>query len=434
MKLGKYFSLCFLALYSGLIIAASPIKLNMHKGEVAVLNVSDIEQIAIGDEEVAQVRPMENGEMVIIAVTAGETYLHVWRRGGRQATYNVYVTNDNMSRDLKVARTILKEFPDIKVRELEQRLYFAGEVNKSDSEAVFAMIGQFNNSVNMVKVREFDIKPVVRLDVKIVEMRKRATTQLGIRWQQVISGPTFGIHKSFKTNDNFALATDDPYDDSVVDAILSSIPMGDKGFYGYSGITSVLTSRIELLAENGDARIVASPKLSAKSGEEATFHVGGQFPIPVVDEFGRPSVEFKDYGVVLEIKPIVDRNSAINTRVKSELSSIDFATQVNDIPGVTTRKTDTVVNLNNGDTLVISGLALVETSNSVSKLPGLGDIPLVGGLFRSTDKNVDSKELVIFVTPYIVDAKSNKNQKVLSVGKSMLDAWKDFDINKALME
>ncbi len=434
MNLGKYFSLCILTLYSSLIIAASPIKLNMHKGEVAVLNVSDIEQIAIGDEEIAQVRPMENGEMVIIAVTAGETYLHVWRRGGRQSTYNVYVSNENMSRELKLARTILKEFPDIKVREVEQRLYFSGEVNKSDRDTVFGMIGQFDRSVNMVKDREFEIKPVVRLDVKIVEMRKRATTQLGIRWQQVISGPTFGVHRAFKANDNFAVSTNDPYDDEVIDDIVASIPLGDKGFYGYAGITSVLTSKIEMLAENGDARIVASPKLSAKSGEEATFHVGGEFPIPVVDQFGRPSVQFKDYGVVLEILPIVDSNNVINTRVNSELSSIDFATQVNDIPGVTTRKTDTIVNLNNGDTLVISGLALIETSNSVSKLPGLGDIPLVGGLFRSTDKNVDSKELVVFVTPYIIDAKSNTNQKVLSVGKTMLDAWKDFDINKALME
>lgn len=434
MKLGKYFSLCILIFYSSLIIAASPIKLNMHKGEVAVLNVSDIEQIAIGDEEIAQVRPMENGEMVIIAVTAGETYLHVWRRGGRQLTYNVYVSNENMSRELKLARTILKEFPDIKVKEVEQRLYFSGEVNKSDRDTVFGMIGQFDRSVNMVKEREFEIKPVVRLDVKIVEMRKRATTQLGIRWQQVISGPTFGVHRAFKANDHYAVSTNDPYDDEVIDDIVASIPLGDKGFYGYAGITSVLTSKIEMLAENGDARIVASPKLSAKSGEEATFHVGGEFPIPVVDRFGRPSVQFKDYGVVLEILPIVDSNNVINTRVNSELSSIDFATQVNDIPGVTTRKTDTIVNLNNGDTLVLSGLALIETSNSVSKLPGLGDIPLVGGLFRSTDKNVDSKELVVFVTPYIVDAKSNTNQKVLSVGKSMLDAWKDFDINKALME
>lgn len=429
-KLLLILTLCF----CGNAFSAPATRLNMHKGQVVVLNVTDVEQVAIGDESIAQCRPMENGEMVVIATSPGETYIHVWRRGGRQNTYKVVVATENMSRSLRMARKFIENYPEIKVKEIENKLYFSGEVSRSNREAVFAMIDGFSNSVNMVKEKEFDVKPLIRLDVKIVEMRKRATTQLGIRWQQVLSGPTIGIHKAFNANNRFAIATGDPYDEQVIDDILGVMDVGDSSFYGYAGITSVLTSRIELLAENGDARIVASPKLSAKSGEKANFHAGGQFPIPVVDEFGRPSVEFKDYGVILEILPIVDSKDNINTTVNTEMSSIDFATQVNDIPGLTTRKTDTVVNLKNGDTLVISGLAMAETSNIVSKLPGLGDIPIVGGIFRTTDKSVDSKELVIFVTPYVVDAKGAKNQKVLSVGNGMMDAWKDFDISKALME
>lgn len=161
---------------------------------------------------------------------------------------------------------------------------------------------------------------------------------------------------------------------------------------------------INLLQEDGNARMLAEPSLSTRSGEMASFQSGGEFPIAVLNQFGQPVIEMQDYGIQLEIEPVTDDDGNIISRVRAEMSSIDFSTVVNGIPGILTRNTESVVNLRSGETMVISGLMKTEDSKAISKLPLLGDIPVLGQLFTSRNFIEGRTELIILVTPRITGA------------------------------
>lgn len=422
----------FIIASASLALAQPEYSIRLNIGEVRVMDFPEVEQIASGNEDVVNHRALESGEFLLMGVGQGETSVHIWQKGGRRTEMWVSVNGTNVSSSLRLARSVSRNIPGLKARDFEGRIIFEGQISARHAKTFELMLRHFPENVNMVTIREFDVKPLVRMDVKILEIRKRAMSQLGVNWQESAAGPIVGIHKAVQHNGFYSLAQESPTDAGITEAMLQAVP-GDYGLYTYGGLTSVLGSRIDLLAQNGDAAVIAAPKLSAKSGESAEFISGGEFPIPMTDELGRMVVEFKEYGVLLKITPEVDEQGTINTYVSTELSVVDFATEINNVPGLTKRSSNTVVNLNSGDTLVISGLAQANTSNQYQKMPFLGDIPGIGWLFKSREKGFDEGELVITVTPYVFDPASKLNTDLLKIEDRMQDHFKNYDITDGLL-
>jgi pilus assembly protein CpaC len=152
---------------------------------------------------------------------------------------------------------------------------------------------------------------------------------------------------------------------------------------------------------------LAQPNLTALSGETADFLAGGEYPIPISQGLGATSVEFKKYGVSLSYTPTVLSNGRISLRVRPEVSELTTQGSVvlngYSIPGVTVRRTETTVELGSGQSFMIAGLLSNNSQNTIQKLPGAGDLPILGSLFRSTSYRKGETELVIVVTPYLVN-------------------------------
>ena len=152
---------------------------------------------------------------------------------------------------------------------------------------------------------------------------------------------------------------------------------------------------------------LAQPNLTALSGETADFLAGGEYPIPISQGLGATSVEFKKYGVSLSYTPTVLANGRISLRVRPEVSELTTQGSVNlggySIPGITVRRTETTVELGSGQSFMIAGLLSNNSQNTIQKLPGAGDLPILGSLFRSTSYRKGETELVIVVTPYLVN-------------------------------
>ena len=404
---------------------------NMHVGEVKVLPINKVDRVAIGRSDVVNYQILDNGQLLLIAKARGETYLHIWEHKNRELKFIVNVTQDNMSRELKMAKALSADIDGLKVRQVNGNIIFEGVVSNAEKEKLQALISAVPNAIPMMQFKEFDVKEMTRLDVRIVELNKKAASQIGIRWQQTMSGPILGFTKSFETNNFFRVFQDDP--SGINEDIISSTP-NDTGFYSYFGITSSISSTIDLMAETGDARILATPKLIAKSGESAEFLSGGSFPVLIVNSLGQSEVEFRDYGIKISMLPVIDADKNINTLIHAEVSSIDLATEVNDVPGVLTREVDTTINLKDNETIVISGLASVLESKQVTKVPVLGDLPLIGNLFKSTEKVRQETEIVIFVTPRIISPNHEKNQELVDYGIELRDHFNDKRVNQALME
>jgi pilus assembly protein CpaC len=167
-----------------------------------------------------------------------------------------------------------------------------------------------------------------------------------------------------------------------------------------------ILSTLDLAETDGLVTTLAEPNLTALSGETASFLAGGEFPIPISQSLGSVSIEYKQYGVSLAFTPIVLADGRISMRVRPEVSELSDAGSVKlnnfTVPALTTRRAETTVELGSGQSFMIAGLLKNNNNNNIDKAPFLGDLPIIGALFRSTKFRRQETELVIVVTPYLV--------------------------------
>lgn len=319
-------------------------KMNMFVGEAKVLDNLNVKRIVVGNANLMRVRILNGGQLLIIAEKEGSTSLHLWHADGSESDMNVRIAKDDH---------------EVRVR-LEKMIY---------------------------------------MDVKIVEFRKSALKTLGVDWKKSIDGPVFGTAGDALSNGLFR--------GSTTNDTFRSLPKAVKPFQTYFGIATEITSTINYLASTGDAYALAEPRLSSLNGTEAKFLAGGQLPIPIRNANGEITVEFKDFGIILDILPLADDSGVIATKIKTEVSSVDPSLTVLGVPGFLTRRTETQLNVREGETIVISGLVNSEMTEDINKIPGLGDIPVLGHLFKSTNFKDQKTELVIFVTPRIFSPETN---------------------------
>jgi pilus assembly protein CpaC len=174
----------------------------------------------------------------------------------------------------------------------------------------------------------------------------------------------------------------------------------------FNSATHGLFADLSLMESNNLARILAEPTLVALSGQSASFLAGGEIPVPIPQGLGTTSIEYKPYGVGLTLTPTVLSPQRIALKVAPEASQLDFANAVTisgvSVPAITTRRTDTTVELGDGESFVIGGLIDRETISNVAKVPLLGDLPVIGAFFKQLNYQQNDKELVIIVTPHLV--------------------------------
>ena len=167
----------------------------------------------------------------------------------------------------------------------------------------------------------------------------------------------------------------------------------------FAPINATLTA----LVNNGKARVLSRPSVMTLSGEQATIQIGGKIPYETTSAFGSSNVNFENYGIILQFKPVVDSQNRINSAIHAEVSNLS-GQAVNGRPIITTRSADSIISLNSGMPIVIGGLMDSSETKRVLKIPLLGDIPIIGEFFKHTSKSRDNRELIIVVTPYLVES------------------------------
>ena len=221
----------------------------------------------------------------------------------------------------------------------------------------------------------FAVKPTILLKAKLIEVKKSALRDIGIDWADVAAGPVFATLDEFVTNEHFRVLPEG------VDG-LQGLPLDLGTNNHYFAWNTVVDSLVNLLVNNGDARVLAEPTLTCISGGQADFLVGGEVPIPVQNQDGALNVIFKQFGIILKVEPLANDVGLIRTKVGVEVSSVDKGIQVLGIPGFATRKTNTEMNVQSGEAMVVAGLFSSEDAKTVVKVPGLGEIPVLGESYQ----------------------------------------------------
>lgn len=381
---------------SGLDGERLPQEMTLFVGDSRVLDLRTV-RVAVGNGKVVSVSPIGGRQLVLIGQATGSTVVQFWLRGGGIHRMTVSVVAGDLGATLSAVNELLQGTRGVTAMLRGSRVVLEGDAADARARERAASVAALYPGT----VLDFVAKPgwevMVNVDVRIVEFRRGRLRELGIRWRDETDGPSAGVIGDFLSNDRFRVA---PPESGIPTTAFDPLP-GKTAFRGYLGIASTLDSRLRMLEQVGEATVIAEPRLSCRSGGAARFVAGGEIPVPVVNGVGSTDVEYREYGVILDIKPIADAGGAIFARIETELSQIDGAQRINGVPGLLKRRSTTDVNLRSGETLVIAGLASRQRSTDDAGLPGLVRIPGAGRLFGTRGQRAEESEIVIFLTPRI---------------------------------
>lgn len=365
-------------------------------GQTLLLGYEGVKRVAVGDGTLLQVEVLKGeDEVLLIALKPGITDLRLWSDGDEPTRYVVRVHDDTEYVSIQDIEKLLAGIEGVRIEQLGKTIALQGSAsNNIDLSKIQAIAERYPSVTSYVSAPAFERHPTVLMHARLLEVRRSALTQLGVSWQNIINGPVFGYLSGVATGAEVT--------------IQNGLGSGNVAFgagtkNAFSGISTSLSSTINLLLQNGDARLLAEPSLACVSGGEADFLVGGEVPIPVRGEGDQVTVEFKQFGIILKFAPLVDERRVIRTNIGIEVSSLDPSIEVLGIPGFATRKTNSQMNATEGQTMVIAGLVSHEDAKNVSKLPVLGQIPILGELFKSREFRNQETELIVLITPSIAN-------------------------------
>lgn len=412
--------------------AVIPDSITMYTGQALVQEApGSLQRVAVGDGKMIQVKVLGGREMVLIANKPGDTSLQLWMADGSQRSVAVHIVIGNSDQVSDLVRQLLGNGSAVSVNSVGGNVVLSGNnLSPQDVAHVAAIKKLYPQVLDFTNANAVDMKPMVMFQVRIMEFDKNMLNQLGIQWDSVINGPAGGLVHDWVTNPYYRLTSGTSSSFGGIDGTgaAAQLPLRVPGTASYFGLATSITSQINLLEQDGKAWELAAPELAARSGGVADFLVGGEVPIPVSGGvLGQTQVTYHDYGIKLHIAPVVNSAGDIATDMSTEVSRIDPTVTVQGYPGFITRRAETQVNVHEGQTIVISGLVDALGSDGYNRVPGLGNIPILGALFRSRNFQAKRTELVIFVTPVVVDPDSQKNKKMINRSNQMRD-----DMRKAI--
>ncbi len=382
---------------------------NVHGGTVDLpLNKSRVISVdrpivraMVGNADIADILPLTTQSVYVLGKSMGTTSLTLYGEGGIVLTVlDVAVGPDVEAFEEQAAQLI--PGADIEASISGSSMVLTGLVSDAGAIDRAMQLAQTYAGDNVVNMISLGSSQQVMLEVRFAEVNRSVADQLGVGG--------IGSSESGRFNGAFGDAVTFPVDD---EGGFAGLP--GEAFGIFSRVFSIGNVDIEgtltALERRGFARTLAEPTLVALSGEEASFLAGGEYPIPVAQNNSGGngpvlSIEFKQFGVSLGFVPTVLADNTINLRVRPEVSSIDPASSVSlngiTVPGLQTRRANTVIELRDGESFAIAGLLQEDYETVVRQLPVLGSIPILGSLFRSTEFQRGETELLIVVTPRLV--------------------------------
>lgn len=412
------------AMWSKPLEAQVPQLITVARGNAQVISsATNLERVLIGNPSVADVVAVSARDIVVNGIAPGTTTLLIWEAGGPRRTYTVRVTLDAATIDSELDRMFPNE--DIDVAAVGNTLIISGETQAPGvAERAIALATSLEAEASILDHIVVPDRGQVLLRVRVAEVNRSALQDLGAQLQRVdplnIRGDDEGT---------IGAGTNPPGGRFLNDPIGPDVAFSDAvNFYLFHDASNV-SAFIQALREQGDFRSLAEPNLMTLPNETASFLAGGEFPYPVIQAGsanGAVTIQFQEFGVRLNFTPTLTNSDAIRLAIEPEVSSLDFSNGLTlagfQIPALLSRRASTVVEIQEGQTFAIAGLMDNSLAESVRKVPLLGDIPILGHLFKSTSFQRNQTELLILVTPYLV----TPDMVVPEVPTGEVDTWDGF--------
>ena len=379
-------ALAVFAIGSATEAAPQPIWLELNQAYLYQAGSSKITRVTVANPAIADVVVLDKVKLNIIGKALGSTSLSVWSANGMRQDFVISVCNT----DTATAQFIKQSMglDGVQVAKVGDKLVLQGTVeNQYELNNALGMAKVYAGEENIVNLIQMKNPTMVNLSALVIDISGKDARDLGVK---------YGVAKEIS-----------------LDGGVPKITFGTAGdFYGgmdWQDYThhpfQNVDFMIQALASQNKIKVLSRPNITTMSGEEAEILIGGELPIPTQKD-GEISVEWKPYGIKLKIKPQVDQESKITSKVEAEVSGIDASvsipTSAGKIPGLISRKASTMLSVPDGQTMAIGGLMNSDESKVITKVPILGDIPIIGEFFKHTSTSKDKRELMILITPTIV--------------------------------
>lgn len=454
---GLLASFCF---WTASVSAAELLSVGVHSSRYVSMPTS-ITRIAVGDPEIATIVrvPSSRTEFLVVAHKAGTTSLFVWGADGARYEYIVGVSPEDEGQAKVIESAI--GLPGVRVKMVDGKVLLTGTVENQYERNYAMRTAQLFVKDDTSGNLSVGSNANMRLQAQTADKNSRSgsvggntyssagsvidllhlrhPSQIKLEAQVVAINPTENSDLGFV------------YGSGTGSDLISSPGVFYGGqSYGSGGSTtfrnnpwkwltehhSDINVALRALVTQNRAKILSRPSITTMSGEEAVIQVGGEIPYTTRDKNGNPTTEFKDYGIILQFKPLVDAENRIVSSIHTEVSMPSGET-IDNQPILDKRRADAVVTATSGSTMVIGGLMDSREYKVVRKFPFLGDIPIIGEFFKYTSKSRNRQELIILVTPRLVDENSaskaemtNDMHKFYQKGQQEKAAMKKVDLNE----
>jgi pilus assembly protein CpaC len=348
-----------------------------------------IERLSVANGDLAEAVAVRPNEILINGKAPGETSLIVWQLGGARLIYDLTVRLSNARLDA-VRQQVARDFPhdEINVTFENDTAFVRGTVKDvTAADRVMAIAATLGKAVNLLNVQVPPVEQQVVLKVRFANVDRSASMQLSANF----------LSNAF--NQTTALGTGGLITSGVGSAVNILLERKDINF----------TAAIQALQSKNLLEMLAEPNLLAISGQQASFLAGGEFPFPMVQPSAGAtaiSIMWREYGVRLNFMPQVTPRGTIRLKVAPEVSSLDYTNSVTvqgvTVPAMSVRRVQTDVELDSGQSFVIAGLLDSSTTDSLSKIPGISNIPVIGKLFQAKTVSRNNSELLVIITPEVV--------------------------------
>jgi pilus assembly protein CpaC len=367
---------------------------------------------SLANPEIAETLVLSPRELYVMGKSIGMTNLTLWGRDGRVTTVHDVEVAPDLAQLKTQLHQLLPDETQLQVTATHDHVTLSGTISSVVRLNQVLALAEAYTPKKVVNLLQVSGVQQVMLEVRVAEMDRTLLRRLGFN-----ASFTDGSGRSFGVSALRNLASVLPAGDSgaaIIPGAFAAIapPFGlalgqaVNALFRFQSGSSTWTGFIDALKENNLAKVLAEPTLVAISGQEASFLAGGEFPIPVPQAFGVTTVQFKKFGVQLSFTPVVLDHRRMSIAVTPEVSELNFANglvlQGVTVPSINTRRASTVIELGDGQSFAIAGLLRDQVREVISKYPLLGDIPILGALFRSSQFQKNETELIIVVTPHLV--------------------------------
>lgn len=361
----------------------------------------NIQRVSVGNAKKAEALAVSPREVLVNGKEVGETSLIIWQAGGNRLLFDLRIQPSTARLD-SVRQELAKELgPDVSLTEEGVNVFLRGTVpTVLAADRAMAIAATLGKPVNLLRVKVPPVEDQILLKVRFANVDRQATHQLGMNLFSTGATNTIGSTSTQQFQAPRLDISNGKTQLTLTDALNVFLFRPDLN----------LGATIKAMQQRSLLEILAEPNVLTINNRQASFLAGGEFPVPVVQSgvggAGAVTIQWREFGIRLNFLPVVTPRGTIRLKLTSEVSSLDTAHGIVlsgfQVPAISTRRVQSEIELNDGQSFAVAGLLDNRVIESWSKVPGLGDIPLIGKLFQSRDRNKTNTELLVMVTPELV--------------------------------